>query len=132
MSRSHPPVLAGLDSLPDSLTAVEAAAVEASRRRLPLRLVMFGSVTRGRRPSSWRPSFYPLERFARVLLLVARRFLPAATGSRRCTPGSLAVTKKGAPTRSPPGEDGHAPIIGAVLAKNSAAGRKGDYGAADE
>jgi nucleotide-binding universal stress UspA family protein len=39
MSTPRLPVLSGLDSCPESMCAVDAAAAEASRRRVPLRLV---------------------------------------------------------------------------------------------
>lgn len=88
MITSQPPVLAGLDSLPDSLTAVEAAAVESSRRRLPLRLVMCGAAPPGHGPSCWRPPRYELDRFEFVVSRVARRF-PALEVLAETHPGDL-------------------------------------------
>jgi nucleotide-binding universal stress UspA family protein len=88
MFPSQPPVLAGLDSLPDSLTAVDSAAVEASRRRLPLRLVMCGAASPRHRPSCWRPAFYPLDRFNQAVSRDARRF-PALEVLAEIHPGDL-------------------------------------------
>jgi nucleotide-binding universal stress UspA family protein len=73
MSTSQRPVLAALDGSPDSVTAVETAAVEASRRRLPLRLVTCAAPSRGFPPSCWRPATDPLDGLERVLTRIARR-----------------------------------------------------------
>jgi nucleotide-binding universal stress UspA family protein len=74
MSASRLPVLAGLDDSPDSTMAAEVAAAEASRRRLPLRLVIPGSTPLWKPMSPWRPVSDPVELLDRVATRLSLRF----------------------------------------------------------
>jgi nucleotide-binding universal stress UspA family protein len=67
------PVLAGLDDSFDSTMAAEAAAGEASRRRLPLRLVIPGPARSEDPRAPWQPVADPVGLLGRVASRLSTR-----------------------------------------------------------
>jgi hypothetical protein len=68
------PVLVGLDDSRDSAVATEAAAAEASRRQLPLWLVIRGPTPSTSPMSPWRPVADPVALLDRILAGLSTRY----------------------------------------------------------